>query len=356
MKRTEMATARYRNPDNDPRGPWKASDLSVSLTSGQRGQHFQRTGQSPNLYLVTAPSGRQVEPPANRCWSVSSERFAELNADNRIWWGKSGDNVPALKRFLSEVQQGIIPQTVWMHDEVGHNQEASKEIKALFDGQELFSTPKPERLLQRIIDIGSDPGDLVLDCFLGSGTTAAVAHKLGRRWIGIELNYTASRIYLERLKKVIDGHDQGGISKYIPPDPNQATSAVGMLDQVPTVSGWQGGGGFCFYRLGQALLERDAETGVWKLNYTNSRLVEAICLLEGFHILADGPRHGVRGRHYAHITDHFVTQSLVDQLGAFLDDGETLTIYAAKAATLLHLPDTIDVKRIPHALIEERTL
>lgn len=155
-------------------------------------------------------------------------------SENRVWFGKDGNNVPAIKRFLHEVSSGIVPQTLWTFNEVGHTQEAKKEVLA-FHFDTVFDTPKPERLLQRILEISTNTGDLVLDSFLGSGTTAAVAHKMGRRWIGIEMGEHAKTHCAVRLGKVVDG-EQGGISAAV---------------------GWQGGGGFRFYELGEAILKED---------------------------------------------------------------------------------------------------
>jgi len=167
-------------------------------------------------------------------WRVSKEKFAEMDADNRIWWGAAGNNTPRIKRFLSEVKQGVVPQTMWMNSDVGNTQEAKKEVVAIF-GSENFMTPKPERLLNRVVHIATKPGDLVLDSFLGSGTTAAVAHKMGRRYIGIEMGEHARTHCVPRLQKVIDG-EQGGISE---------------------TAGWTGGGGFRFYRLGPPVFDED---------------------------------------------------------------------------------------------------
>ena len=167
-------------------------------------------------------------------WRFSAPKLEELKADNRIWWGKDGNGVPRLKRFLSEVKDGRVPQTIWQHADVGHTQEAKKEVVAL-NNEDVFGTPKPERLIQRIVHIASNPGDLVLDSFLGSGTTAAVAHKMGRRWIGIEMGDHAETHCKPRLDKVIAG-EQGGVSEAV---------------------GWTGGGGYRFYRLGAAAFDAD---------------------------------------------------------------------------------------------------
>ncbi len=221
MPRTERQNKAYKNPDNDPRGPWKTSDLSA------------RNPYSLGKYSITTPNGRVIEgPPKGRYWVIKKEKMEELHEDNRIWWGKNKDAIPQIKRFLSEVKEGRVPQTLWSYEEVGHTQDAKKETVKLF-GNEVFGTPKPELLIQRILHIATNPGDLVLDSFLGSGTTAAVAHKMGRRYIGIEMGAHAVSHCVPRLNQVIDG-EQGGISKNV---------------------GWQGGGGFRFYRLGPPVFD-----------------------------------------------------------------------------------------------------
>ena len=217
MPRTEKQDKAYRNPDSDPRGNWKPSDLSA------------RNFYSLGVYSITCPSGRLIAgPPSGTYWRVSEAKFKELDCDGRIWWGKDGNNVPAIKRFLTEVKQGVVPQTFWSYGDVGHTQDAKKEIVQLF-GADVFGTPKPEQLIGRVLQIGSNPGDLVLDSFLGSGTTSAVAHKMRRRYIGIEMGEHARTHCLPRLQKVIEG-EQGGISQAV---------------------GWQGGGGFRFCTLGE---------------------------------------------------------------------------------------------------------
>jgi adenine-specific DNA-methyltransferase len=222
LSRSDEMNARYKNPDNDARGVWKTSDLSAKRITEK------------DIYEIITPSGKSVMPPKGRSWSISQEKFKELVRDNRIWFGKNEDNVPQLKRFLSDVQDGAVSLTIWRYEEVGHNQDAKKEIKVLFR-DDVFSTPKPERLIERILTLGSNPGDMVLDSFLGSGTTAAVAQKMNRRYIGIEMGEHAVTHVVPRLKKVIDG-EQGGISKSL---------------------NWQGGGGFTFYDLGETIFDKE---------------------------------------------------------------------------------------------------
>jgi len=169
LPRTDQQDRAYRNPDHDKRGVWKPSDLSA------------RNYYSEGTYPITCPSGRVIEgPPQGRYWSISKERLNALDADNRIWWGRQGSSVPQLKRFLTDVQDGVVPQTIWLYEEVGHNQAAKQHLKALLPHvDELFVTPKPEGLIQRVLQISTMPGDWILDSFAGTGTAGAAAHKMG---------------------------------------------------------------------------------------------------------------------------------------------------------------------------------
>ncbi|MFB1282985.1 DNA methyltransferase [Helicobacter pylori] len=221
LPRTSEMNARYKNLDNDERGAWKPSDCLV------------KTYMASYDYPITTPSGKVVTPPKGRCWMTSKENFQKLVDDNRIYFGRNGDNVPSLKRFLSEVKQGATPLTIWKYTEVGHNQDATKQLLALFNNVKLFDTPKPEALISRILEISTNENDLVLDFFAGSGTTCAVAHKMKRRYIGIEQMDYIETITKERLKKVIEG-EQGGISKKC---------------------GFKGGGSFVYAELKEVNLE-----------------------------------------------------------------------------------------------------
>jgi len=190
---------RYKNPDNDDRGRWKSSDLSV------------KTYSSTTDYPITTPTGRVINPPAGYCWRVSRGKFDEMVADNRIWFGKDGNNVPSIKRFLAEVQQGTVPVTLWLRDEVGDNQEGKQELKKIFhDSSMPFETPKPTRLIERIISIATDPGDIVLDSFAGSGTTGHAVlnhnqeHGGDRKFILVEMEDYAETVTAERIKRVIN--------------------------------------------------------------------------------------------------------------------------------------------------------
>lgn len=217
----------YRNPDNpketDPTKRWRGLPMTAQ-------------GYRPNqMYKIIAPNGKEHTPPEGRCWSMIESEFNKIKEAGRIYWGKDGNAQPSVIRYLSEVE-GLVPWTWWPHDEVGHTDESKKEIHEIFGKVDAFASPKPERLIQRILHIATNPGDLVLDSFLGSGTTAAVAHKMGRRYIGIEMGDHAQTHCAPRLRKVIEG-EQGGISEAV---------------------GWTGGEGFRFYRLGDPVFD---ETG-----------------------------------------------------------------------------------------------
>lgn len=324
LPRTEGANARYKNPDNDPRGVWTSGDLSVGPRIAEK------------VYPITTPSGRIVYPPEGYCWRLTKDRFEEYVNDNRIWFGPEGNNTPRIKRFLTDVKAGITPMTWWTREEVGDNQEAKKEIKALnFDS--VFDTPKSERLIERVITIGSNPGDIVLDSFLGSGTTAAVAHKMGRKWIGIELGDHAYTHCKVRMDKVIDG-EQGGISKSV---------------------NWQGGGGYKFYELAPSLLVPNPKLPTIKQinpEYTFEMMCEAICKLEGFKYKPDGKFHGKSSeQRFIHITKEFVNGEYINSLLANLGEGQSLLIYGMKIQSGLRLPDNIIVKKIPKDLLDKCT-
>lgn len=214
LPRTDEHLSDYKNPDNDPRGLWRASDLSA------------RTYSASCDYEIVGPTGKIFKPPPTRSWTVSEETFHNLDADNRIWWGKNRDARPMRKKFLSEVKQGLVPETWWSREFADDNKIAKYESKDLF-GESSFMTSKPERLLERILTLATNAGDLVLDYHVGSGTTAAVAHKMGRRYIGVEqMNYIRT-LTVARLVKVIGG-EGGGISGRV---------------------GWTGGGSFVYCEL-----------------------------------------------------------------------------------------------------------
>jgi adenine-specific DNA-methyltransferase len=323
LPRTKEMNKRYKNPDNDLRGPWKPADFSV------------KTYNVNSDYPITLPSGRIVNPPESRCWVTSKEKFEKLIVDNRIWFGKTGNNVPSLKKFLSEVKAGSVSKTIWYRTEVGDNQEAKREVKT-FNNEEVFATPKPERLIQRILTLASNHGDLVLDSFLGSGTTAAVAHKMGRKWIGIELGEHCHTHCLPRLQKVADGTDQGGISKSVK---------------------WKGGGGFRYYYLAPTLLKEDKH-GNWVIyeRYNADMLAAAMAKHEGFKYNPDEEIYWKQGqsteKDFIFTTTQFVTVETLDKIREDMKPGESLLICCKsfQKACENQYPE-ITVKKIPGMLL-----
>lgn len=228
MPRSDRSNAAYKNLDDDPRGPWKSGDYTCNKSVKER----------PNLYypIIHPRTGEEVWPKRTAVWRYQRETHLRHVEEGLVWWGKGQKNsVPAFKRFIDTLEDGVVPQTIWTWNEVGHTQDGKKEQIQLMPGDP-FGTPKPEKLMSNLISIATKPGDLVLDSFLGSGTTAAVAHKMGRRYIGVEMGDHAATHCQPRLKKVVDG-EQGGIS---------------------SVVSWQGGGGFRYLRLGASVFD---ETG-----------------------------------------------------------------------------------------------
>ncbi|MFT6476058.1 MAG: adenine-specific DNA-methyltransferase [Zhongshania aliphaticivorans] len=174
LESSEEQRKRYTNRDGDLRGDWKAGDMTVSLVSGQRGRTYQETGKGANLYEVVSPSGKKFKPSGGRCWVYGEDKFLQLDSENRIWWGEHGENLPSFKRFWNEIEGGQVCQTIWSYRDVGHNQSASKELKALFEDyfSPVFPTPKPISLVERMLELVCDDGDLFLDFFSGSATSA----------------------------------------------------------------------------------------------------------------------------------------------------------------------------------------
>ena len=325
LPRSIEANERYKNPDNDPRGVWKSTDSTAQAGHGTKSQ----------FYVLSAPNGKQHHLTPGRCWVYTEEVMNRMIADNRIWFGPDGNNVPAIKRFLTEVRDGIVPQTLWPYTEVGHTQEAKKEIKALeFDT--IFDTPKPERLLLRILQIATNPGDIVLDSFLGSGTTSAVAHKMGRRWIGVELGDHAYTHCAVRLKKVIEG-EQGGISKS---------------------QNWQGGGGFKFYELAPTLLNHDKYGNlVINKDYNADMLAAAMAKHQGFTFSPDADQYWKQGHSSEHdfifTTTQLITAEMLETIHDQLGEDESLLICCTKfQPECRNKYSNITIKKIPKVLLD----
>ena len=330
LPRSQESIDRYANPDNDPRGPWKAVDYLNQATPEQR----------RNLcYPIVNPNTGEVINNTKKAWKYEPDAHRAHVEENRLWWGREGKNsVPALKLFLSEVRDGMTPHNWWPHDEVGHTDEAKKEGIALFGATEVFGTPKPERLIHRILTLATNPGDWVLDSFAGSGTTGAVAHKMGRKWIMVELGEHCHTHIIPRLKKVIDGTDPGGITESV---------------------AWQGGGGFRYYRVGPSLLELDKFGNlVISKEFNSAMLAEAMCKLEGFIYAPSATDYWQHGHSTENDFIFVTTQTLsYEQLAKISEDvgpNRTLLICcgAFRGTKAVDFPN-LTVKKIPKAVLSK---
>lgn len=324
LPRTADMNSRYKNPDNDPRGPWTSSDFTA------------RTYSANTDYPITTPSGRVVTPTKSRSWISSREEFDRLVSDNRIWFGVKGNNVPRKKLFLSEVQGGVVPMTTWRFEEVGSTQDAKKEVKIL-NPEDPFATPKPEKLIERVLILATKENDLVLDSFLGSGTTTAVAQKMGRRWIGVEMGDHAYTHCKVRMDKVIAGEEPGGITKS---------------------QNWQGGGGYRFYELAPTLIREDAfGESVINDEYDADMLAAAVALHEGFNYEPDDKlfwKQSVGSENsYLFVTTRHLNSTYLDAVKDTMEDGEYLIIACCSYDSGLDKAyGNITVKKIPQMLLD----
>jgi adenine-specific DNA-methyltransferase len=321
----ERTKRQYRNPNNDPRGPWRAIPMNAM-------------GYRPNqMYDIVAPSGKIKRPPDGSCWKYVRTTYDDLVAQGRIYFGKDGDAQPSIVRYLDEVE-GLVPWTWWTHEEVGHTDEAKREVQTLFPGIEAFGTPKPERLLDRIIEIGSSPGDVVVDPFVGSGTTAAVAHKKGRRWVAIEREATTIDTYAQpRLSRVVAGDDPGGVTE---------------------LTSWSGGGGFHVFDVAPSMFEVDSGMVFLADWMTNGALAEATAAQLGFTYESDPPFSGRKGRSRLAVVDGVVNESVVRLLVSALPDRERVVVCGTGIDTdarpiLRELRPGSTLRKIPAALLDE---
>jgi len=323
LPRTEEANSIYTNPDNDPRGPWLPGDPYANKPYS-RGQ-----------YSIVGPTGRTFQPPAGRFWRVSEDRLRELDRDGRVWWGPNGNARPSIKRYLSEVGD-LVPRTLWSKSDVGSNRTSKNEMRNLFPGSSSFETPKPEALIERILQISTCKGDWALDSFAGSGTTGAVAHKMGRKWIMVELGEHCHTHIIPRLKKVIDGTDPGGVT-----------------DSV----GWKGGGGFRYYSLAPSLLQQD-EFGNWIINkqYNAPMLAQAICKIEGFAYAPSDTVYWQQGHStesdFIYVTTQTLTRQQIEALAEDVGPKRSLVVYChAFRAKNLDDFSNLTLKKIPKSVL-----
>ena len=316
---TEEQASQYKNPDNDPRGPWRAIPWDAPNVRA-------------NLsYPITTPSGKVKLPPPGRHWSRTEDQWLKIVEDGLAYFGKSGNGAPSFKQYLEDAAK-IVPNTWWPHDEAGHTDEANKEGQALFGKENIFATPKPERLLARILTIATNPGDLVLDSFAGSGTTGAVAHKMGRRWIMVELGEHCHTHIIPRLKKVIDGDDKGGFTE---------------------ATGWQGGGGFRYYRLAPSLLEKDRYgREVISRAYNAAMLAEALCKLEGFTYAPSETVYWQQGysteRDFIYVTTQTLSQKQLAHLSEEVGPDRSLLVLCSAFRGNPSAFSNLTVRKIPN--------
>jgi adenine-specific DNA-methyltransferase len=327
LPRTAAQAARYANPDDDPRGSWR-----------QGADGTAKSGSESLRFPITLPSGRIVTPPSGNYWRFTAERFEEALADGRVYFGKNGDSLPVIKTYLAEIRDGVVPQTWWPSNEVGSNQEAKRDhLRKMFPGEAPFATPKPERLLERILTIASSPGDIVLDCFAGSGTTAAVAHKMGRRWVTAEvLPETVQQFTLRRLELVVNGEDSGGITNSV---------------------AWAGGGGFRAVEVGPSMYV-DTPFGVLLSDEaTNGTFAKAVAGQLRYEFQPDAaPLCGVQGRMRLAVLDGAVGDEEVRAVVSALGEGEQVEIVGRSmlegaSATLTQLSKGSKITKAPRDLL-----
>ncbi len=325
LEKNELQLANYKNPDNDPRGDWNSAAYTCAKTADER----------PNLYypIMNPFTQQEVWPSRTRVWAYDRNTHEKNVADGLLYWGKAGEGkMPRIKKFLTH-SKPVVPRAIWGYEEAGHNQESRIEIDRLFPGDP-FTTPKPERLLKRVLEVATNPNDLVLDSFAGSGTTGAVAHKMGRRWIMIELGEHCHTHIIPRLKKVIDGEDQGGISKAV---------------------NWKGGGGFRYYRLAPSLLEKD-KWGNWVIHhdYNASMLAEALCKLEGFTYAPSDAVYWQHGhsteRDFVYVTTASLTHEQLQQLADEVGPERSLLVLCTAFRSRGEFPN-LTVKKIPKQVL-----
>ena len=326
LTRTEESNAHYSNPDNDPRGPWFPGNVS----SPHPRENLQ--------FDIVTPSGKRIAPPHNG-WRWSREVVEEKIATGQIIFSE-GESRIIHKTYLAD-QKGLAPSSIW-HDvkQTGHNRQAKYELKKLFPGTpttELFSTPKPERVIERVLQIATQEGDLVLDSFAGSGTTGAVAHKMSRRWIMVELGEHCQDVIIPRLKKVIDGEDSGGI-----------TNAVN----------WKGGGGFRYYRLGPSLIVED-EWGNPVINseFNAAMLAEAMCKLEGFEYAPSEDVYWIHGKStetdFFYVTTQFMSKEMLTRLSDEVGPERSLLICCSAFRCDPGKFPNLTTKKIPKAVLKK---
>jgi adenine-specific DNA-methyltransferase len=327
IERNATQLSGYSNPDNDPRGLWQSVVYTCAKTREER----------PNLYypIIHPRTGEEILPNPSRVWGYDQARHLLHVAEGRIWWGANQEkNKPRLKSFLEKVGSGMVPDTLWLRADVGDNQDAKREAMA-FNATDTFTTPKPEALLRRILDISTFPGELVLDSFGGSGTTGAVAHKMGRRWIMVELGDHAHTHIIPRLKKVIDGQDPGGVTES---------------------TGWKGGGGFRYFHIAPSLLDKDRFGNlIISKQYNAAMLAEAMCKIMGFTYAPSDELYWQQGHStendFIYITTQTLTREQLAKLSDEVGDHRSLLICCAAFRSKADAFPNLTIKKIPSSVL-----
>ncbi len=327
LEPTPEQISHYKNPDNDPKGPWFDGN---PLNSPNPRQNLR--------YTITSPTGYEIPPPANG-WRWSRETLLDKIETGEIRFTEDGEGIR--RRTYLRDHRGLPSTSLWVDlEETGHNRQAKSELKRLFPGvatSELFGTPKPERLLRRVLRVATRPGDVVLDPFAGSGTTAAVAHKMGRRWVTIERQCkTVERFTAPRLTAVLSGADPGGITKE---------------------ARWSGGGGFRRLQVGPSMFEADGGMVFLSDAMTNGRLAEATAAQLGFDYEAAPPFVGRKGRARLAVIDGIANEGVVKLLVVALAEGERLVVCGTgidpdARALLKELAPGSTLRKVPAALLD----
>ncbi len=331
MEPSDSALTAYKNPDNDPRGPWREIDYKGPKSADER----------PNLYypLRHPVTGEEVWPRRERVWAYGREEHQRHIRENLLWWGKTGNyRFPKLKKHLGAGVAAMVPRTLWNEREADTSRRAKDESKRLFPGTNPFATPKPERLLARVLAIGSDPDDIILDCFVGSGTTAAVAHKMRRRWLAVEREAeTLDTFAVPRLSTVVCGEDAGGVTEMV---------------------GWEGGGGFRVLDVAPSMFEA-VDGHVFLSEWaTNGKLAEVTAAQLHYDYEYAPPFAGRRGRSRLAVIDGLVNEAVVQLVVNALPEDERVVVCGtaidpeAKDA-LRKLRPGSTVRKIPHSILQE---
>lgn len=344
----------YSNPDDDPRGPWRSGDVRNSLVRRNL------------MYDIKTPSGKTIPHPP-KGWRFSKETFEKELAQGKIMFSENEERI--IRKIYLADQSGRVPETLWFPKEAGTTREANREIRD-FVKSEFFDTPKPEKLLERVLTLSTEPGDIVLDSFAGSGTTGAVAHKMNRRWIMVELGEHCHTHIIPRIKKVIDGEDLGGISvtsKTTPSVKLCKTCSESLCEECKDKVGennkggeqkWFGGGGFRYYSLAPTLIVED-EWGNPVINkeYNSAMLAEAMCKLHGFTYGPNEEFYWMHGHStetdFVYVTTQFMSAAMLEKISEEVGPNRSLLVccnaYKVKSGRF----ENLTLKKIPKSVLNK---